>query len=244
MWNRKLNHSFLDSLDTVSSQLFIALKPFLLFFLSVILFCQIIPSFKFIICLLVFPFTLLHELGHYFSALLFLPACNPQIQFNLSEFSLSSAQLTTTGLPICFNSLIVLFSGSLTLLFVIFGFFYFSRKNKSNLLVLIRYYLLFGLLSDLPNLFPILPTSIGALSDGYLIWIYLHVLINLPYPTAVFSIIWTSIASIMIFTAYYYLVSIFFQLINLINQILQKKAKNFQSGVSKSNHEVINSIYS
>ncbi len=244
MWNRKLNHSFSDSSDVVSSQLFNALKPFLIFCFAVILFCQIIPSFKLILNVLFLPFTLVHELGHYFSALFFLPNSNPQIKINLNEFSLNFAQLTTSGLPICFNSIIVMFSGSLTLLLAVFGFYYFSSNKKSHLFVLIRYYLIFGLLADFPNLFPILPTSLGAFSDGYLIWIYLCVLINLPYPTAVFSIIWSSFASIMIFFAYYFLVSTFFQLITCINLIFQGKSKNFQGGISGSSHEDFNRTYS
>jgi hypothetical protein len=88
---------------------------------------------------------------------------------------------------------------------------------------IIRFYLIFGLLSDLPNLFPVLPTSFGAVSDGYNAWIYLYILINLPFPTLAFSVIWTSITSIVIFTSYYYLGCTFLHSFAIVNFSLHIK---------------------
>jgi hypothetical protein len=188
----------------------------ILFALLVILFHETNSFLRFLTGLILLPFTLLHEFGHYISAILFLPSCDPQIYTYLGDNGVNYAQLTTNGLPIGFKSILVMFAGSFTLLICSLGLIFLFRKGTSHSHTVFRNFLLFGLLSDIPNLFPILPTVLGAPSDGYLTWIYLHVLISLPFPTAEFSIIWSSIASILIIASYYCLGSSIYHLITYL----------------------------
>ncbi|MHA1969630.1 MAG: hypothetical protein ACW964_17760 [Candidatus Hodarchaeales archaeon] len=203
-----------------------------IFAILLLLLNQVISFLGFLNSLLLLPITFLHEFGHYISAIVFLPFCNPQIELDLNEFGLSYAQLSTNGLPICFNSVLVMLAGSSTIILCTVIFLILSRNNHSNSITIFRLYLIFGLLSDIPNLFPILPASFGTASDGYSAWIYLYVLINLPFPTLAFSIIWTSIASIVIFTAYYYLGCTFYHSLTILNSSLLIKHKEVADSIS------------
>ncbi len=204
----------------------------LVFALFVLFFYEVIYFLRFLTDLILLPFTLLHEFGHYFSAILLIPSCNPQIYTNFGDNGVSYAQLSTNGLPICLNSVLVMLAGSFILLICILGILFLSRSRKSPPYLILRNFLLFVLLSDLPNLFPILPTYLGALSDGYSAWIYLHVLISLPFPTMEFSVIWSSFASIMIIFSYYCLGLTIYHLITYLSPKFQLQLQKTTENVS------------
>ena len=204
------------------------LKDYRVSFLFSFLFAVILPllvlnsTFLAIVFnIIYFPITLIHELGHFLIAILFFPDQNPQIKILTFKEGLKCGCVTLGGLEICWETILLLLSGSVSvILTVILGSVLIRRKNK-KIGSFFTKYALFGLLCDLPNLFPTYPTE-GAITDGFRIWVYLHELVNLPYPTPQFSLLLTAITSIIIFYSSFYLGSFLFEIFTTPVGKLQK----------------------
>jgi len=159
---------------------------------------------SYIFSLIFLPFTLIHEIGHYLSALFLFPDQNVHISTYLFDSGLVCGSVEIESLTVSWSSVLFLFSGSFAvIIFVIFTQL-FIKVGMNKSLPGLGKYLLFGLLSDLPNLLPLFPTE-GATSDGLRIWLLLHELIRLPAPTYQFSLIFVGIASVLVFYSSYYL---------------------------------------
>jgi len=159
---------------------------------------------SFIFSIIFLPFTVIHELGHYLSAQIFFPEQNVQISTHLFDGGLVGGCIEIGSLTVSWSSVLFLFSGSFAvIIFIVFYQLFIKVRMNKNLPGLEKY-LLFGLLSDLPNLLPIFPMN-GTTSDGFRIWILLHDLIHLPAPTYQFSLIFVGIASFLVFYSSYYL---------------------------------------
>ncbi len=176
-----------------------------------------------------FPFTVIHEVGHFIVAILLFPEQNPQLKLLTFKEGLKCGCVTLGGLEISWGTIILLLSGSvLVILTVTMGMCILSRKNN-KLNPYIQKYLLFGLLCDLPNLFPTYPSE-GVVTDGFRTWLFLHDLINLPYPTPQFSLIFTAIASVIIFYSSFYLGLFLFEI--LLNSVGKWQNQSIYPSVS------------
>ena len=180
-------------------------------------------SFGFSIIFL--PFTVIHEIGHYLSAQIFFPKQNVQISTRLFDGGLVGGCIEIGSLTVSWSSILFLFSGSFAvILFVIFIQLFIKIGMNKNLPGLEKY-LLFGLLSDLPNILPIFPIE-GSTSDGFRIWIQLHELIHLPAPTYQFSLIFVGIASFLVFYSSYYLGSSIHVIFATPSELLHKRVNS------------------
>jgi len=159
---------------------------------------------SFVFSIIFLPFTVIHEIGHYLSAQIFFPEQNVQISTHLLDGGLVGGCIEIGSLTVSWSSVLFLFSGSFAVIVFVILTQLFIRIRMSKNLPGLEKYLLFGLLSDLPNLLPIFPIE-GSTSDGFRIWILLHDLIHLPAPTYQFSLIFVGIASFFVFYSSYYL---------------------------------------
>lgn len=171
-------------------------------------------AFAFFFNVIFLPFTLIHELGHYFAILLLFPDQNPQLNLFTFEGGLVSGTISLSEVDISWISTFLFFIGSGTvIIFVLISIFLVRRKNNNNSSLLEKY-LIFGLLCDIPNLFPIFPSN-GIITDGFRTWINLHVLANFPFPSIEFSYLFIGIASVVTFFSLFYLGSSIYHIITL-----------------------------
>ncbi|MHA2156278.1 MAG: hypothetical protein ACXABU_13110 [Candidatus Hodarchaeales archaeon] len=157
-----------------------------------------------------FPITLIHELGHFLMAILFVPDQNPQIKILTFEEGLKCGCVTLGGLEICWETVLMMISGSLSVILITILVVLISNRKNRSFATYFQKYVFFGLLCDLPNLFPTYPVE-GVVTDGFRTWLFLHDLINLPYPTPQFSLLFTVIASVLIFYSSFYLGSFLYE---------------------------------
>ena len=156
------------------------------------------------------PITIIHELGHFIVALLFFADHNPQLKILAFEDGLKCGCVTIGSLEICWETIFLLLSGSLLVIIVVISVVAFMQRKNLKRSSCIKKYLIFGLLCDIPNLFPTYPIE-GIVTDGFRIWVYLHDLMNLPYPTPQFSLLFTVIASVVVFYSSFYLGSFVYE---------------------------------
>jgi len=191
------------------SLLFAILFPFLM---------KGFETLAFVFNIIFLPFTLIHELGHYFTILLLFPDQNPHLNLFPFEEGLVSGTVSLSEVDISWISTFLFFIGSGTvIIFVLISIFLVRRKNNSNNnnnSSLIEKYLIFGLLFDIPNLFPIFPSN-GIVTDGFRAWINLHVLANFPFPSIQFSYLFIGIASVVTFFSLFYLGSSIYHIFTL-----------------------------
>ena len=180
---------------------------------------------SFVFSIIFLPFTVIHEIGHYLSALIFFPDQNVQISTHLFDGGLVGGCIEIESLTVSWSSILFLFSGSFAvIIFIVFSQLFLKVRMNKNLPGLEKY-LLFGLLSDLPNLLPIYPIE-GSVSDGFRIWILLRDLIHLPAPTYQFSLIFVGIASFLVFYSSYYLGSTIHFIFTAPTKILHKRVNS------------------
>ena len=98
------------------------------------------------------------------------PLIDMQLEFHLLDGEFCCACIITDEFPLCWQP-IVMFAGTFSMIiFVILCIFtLFRMKSKISIYDTGKYYLIFGLLTDLPNLLPILPISLGFITDGFAI---------------------------------------------------------------------------
>ena len=130
----------------------------------------ILPIFSIMFNLLFLPFTLIHELGHLYAIVLFLPSLDPQLEFHLLGVEFRCTCVIDKEFPLCWQTIISMFAGSFSvMIFVIMGCITLFRIRSGIMFDIGKHYLIFGLLSDLPNLLPIFPSSLGFVTDGFAI---------------------------------------------------------------------------
>lgn len=186
------------------SGLFAILLP-----ISVILFPFVMLPFN----ILFFPFSLLHELGHFCLTMCFLPSINPQIKFGLIGGELNCTCVVNEDFPCCWSSVISILGGSgSVILIVLVTYFAVSKIKSKTALDLGRKFIIFGLLADFPNLFPILPFSLGSVTDGYVIYSYIHQMGYIPSFPSNLSYFLSLISMIMVLISFYFLGSFLYHI--------------------------------
>ena len=210
----------------------VTLSDYRVNFLFSFVFAAILPillysdfTFEVLFSIIYFPITVIHELGHFIIAIIFFPDHNPQIKLFTLEKGLECGCVTLGGLEISWEAILLFMSGTfLVILTMSLAILILNRKNE-KVGSYFQKYALFGLLCDIPNLFPTYPVE-GAITDGFRSWLFLHDLMNLPYPTPQFSLLLTAIASVLIFYSSFYLGSFLFQTIIISLDKLQKYQPN------------------
>ena len=183
----------------------------------------IFPIIKILFGLIFFPFSLVHEIGHFITSILLLPSHEPILHFQIIEGELSCSCEMSHQLLCCLNSIIVIFGGTGAVLFLsIFLLILLSKSKNQTIRNLGTLFLLFGLLSDLPNLFPILPSAIRSPTDGYIIYSFLSHMGFLPILSSGVSYFFSLSSFIIVLISFYFLGSFIFQFITLILERISK----------------------
>ncbi|UCG01482.1 MAG: hypothetical protein JSW11_17925 [Candidatus Heimdallarchaeota archaeon] len=154
--------------------------------------------------ILYFPFTLAHEVGHFVVIKLVLPSLDPHLKFYISNGEFCCACLTTNEFPHCWQSIIAMFAGSTSVItLAILGSLFWMKSGSLNDTG--KYYLTFGVLADLPNLLPILPSTLRFVNDGFAINSYLC---QMGYSFSLsnkISYLFSVISILMVLTSFFFL---------------------------------------
>ena len=166
----------------------------------------IFPLLAIIFNIIYFPFTLIHELGHFIAIALFLPALDPQLKFNFFYGEFCCACEVTNEFPQCWQTIIIMLAGSLSVITaVIVVSIVFFRISSGIFFDIGKYYLTFGLLADLPNLLPILPSSLGSVTDGYAISTCLYQMGYSFFISNILSQVFSLISIFMVLSSFFFL---------------------------------------
>lgn len=191
------------STNIVFSISFALLLPFLVI---------ILPIFMILFSLIFFPFSLIHELGHFITSFILLPSHEPMLHFEIVGGELICSCDLSQELICCLDSIIVVIGGVGSVIITTFLLLVLlSRSQNRNIVHLVKLYLLFGLLSDLPNLFPILPSAIRSATDGYIIYSFLSHMEFLPLLSSRVSYFFSLSSFIIVLISFYFLGSFLFQ---------------------------------
>ncbi|UCE13937.1 MAG: hypothetical protein JSV04_01870 [Candidatus Heimdallarchaeota archaeon] len=184
------------------------------FAFSFLLIIQLSPLFVIIYNFLIFPFTLIHEISHCIALRCFFPGNESQIKFHLFDNGISCGNVEFETLPICWGAIISILIGPLMVLIIGLSGIVWTRKHESNSIKKAgNQFFKFLLLCEIPNLFPIHPPLIGAATDGYITTVYLFLMGHTPFVSSELSMLLFGIASIISFTAFYYLGSVVYILL-------------------------------
>lgn len=184
------------------------------------------PILTIVFNLLYLPFTMVHEFGHLLVVSLLLPSLNPQLEFYLFDGYFCCACLTTNEFPHCWQSIIAMLAGSVSvLIFTIFSCFTLFKMRSGASYDIGKYYFIFGLSADLPNLLPILPSSLGFITDGFAIFSCFY---QMGFPLFIsekISYIFSIISILMILASFFFLGSFLYCLGEKILKTIQRKVK-------------------
>jgi hypothetical protein len=199
---------------------------FLFSFIFAISFLSFLPNSPILVLIyefILYPFQILHTLGHFSTKCCFFPMLSSQLDLLPSNEEMCSCHITLEELPASWESIFLKASGSILLLSIsILGLVFLGRKQNPTYEP-IKKFLLFGLLSDLPSLFPILPSVLGDTNDGYGICVLLLRMGFLTYPSYSISVIFSILAVISTLLSIYYLGSLIFNLILLYDLRIHRK---------------------
>jgi hypothetical protein len=212
------------STNFVFSLSFALLLPFIVLFF---------PIFMILFHLIFFPFSLMHEVGHFLLSLWLLPSHEPIFHYQIIEGELNCSCELSHELMCCWTSIIVILGGPCTvILSVLIILFLLTRSNNQNFVNLGKPYLLFGLLSDLPNLFPILPSVINAPTDGFILYSFLSQMAYIPPLSSGVSYFFSLASFIIVLMSFYFLGSFIYQFIILL---LKKRTESSIAEVEELN---------
>ncbi|MFX1283692.1 MAG: hypothetical protein ACFFB5_08555 [Promethearchaeota archaeon] len=191
------------------------------------IFTLLSPLLVIIFNFLYFPFTLIHELGHLLTTTLFLPNLNPHLEFHQFECEFCCACLTTNEFPYCWQSIIVMLAGSVSvIIFAILCIFSLFRMGSDISYNIGKYYFFFGILADLPNLLPIHPSSLGFITDGFAISTCLCQMGCFPFLSDELSYIFSLISILLVLASFFLLGTFFYRLGELIMNKFEKDEVN------------------
>lgn len=178
--------------------------PFIIFLVFMFCFVYLTNITFLFLRLLEFPFNLVHELGHFIFALILVPEGNPEM--SLDFFSVNSPHVTYYPSSDNWEMALTALSGpSITVLLILLILYSLKGSNYTHV-NLIRYYLLFNLLNQFPNLIPILPEQINMnKTDGYGVYSNLSTIFNLPPIPESLSLIFIMILFFCGLLSYYYI---------------------------------------
>lgn len=175
---------------------------------------SLFPLLMVIFNFLYFPFTLIHELGHLLVITIFLPSLDPQLEFHLFDGEFCCACIITDEFPLCWQTIIAMLAGTFSvIIFVILCIFtLFRMKSRISIYDTGKYYLIFGLLADLPNLLPILPTTSGFITDGFAISTCLYQMGYSLLLSNMLSSIFSLFSILMVLTSFFFLGSFLYSI--------------------------------
>lgn len=205
---------------------------FLFSFILALIFLLMVQFFSisaFIYNLIIFPFTVIHELSHYFALGCFFPGKEAQIEFHLFDNGIICANVKFEHLPLRLGSVISFLIGPLSVLILsVIGVIALRKYPSSNFGKAGSQFLKFVLLCDIPNLFPIHPPMINAVTDGYAASVYLFQMGYIPFVSTELSILFYAIAAIISFAAFFYLGNTVYFLLQNLKSLILKENRNFQ----------------
>lgn len=200
-----------------------------IFALTFLLMVQLFSPFAFIYNLIIFPFTVLHELSHCFALGCFFPGKEAQVEFHLFGNGITSANVKFETLPLCLGSVISLLIGPLSILILsVIGIIALRKYPSLNFGKAGSQFLKFVLLCDIPNLFPIHPPLINAVTDGYAASVYLFQMGYIPFVSTELSLLFYAISAIISFTAFFYLGTTVYFLLQHLKELILKENRSFQ----------------
>ncbi|MFX1286310.1 MAG: hypothetical protein ACFFB5_21935 [Promethearchaeota archaeon] len=204
-----------------------------IFALTFLLLIQLFSVFALIYNLIIFPFTVIHELNHLLALGCFFPGKEAQVEFHLLDNGITAASVKFENLPICLGSVISFLIGPLSILILtILGIITLQKNPSSDLKMAGNHFLKFILLCDIPNLFPIHPPMINAVTDGYAASVYLFQMGYIPFVSTELSILFYSIAAIISYTAFFFLGTTVYFLIHHLKPLILKDNQGFQPQIS------------
>lgn len=173
----------------------------------------IIPYCMLLFNIIYFPFSLIHELGHLLTTIFLLPSLNPLIKFELVRGELKCICVVYDSFPCCWPSVVSMIAGTSSVVLAVVGVnFVLSRNLSTTIYVPCKKILGFGLLADLPNAFPISPSNLGSITDGYAAYTYLHQMGYLPLLQSSLSTFFSLISVIIVLVSFYYLGSFLYHI--------------------------------
>jgi hypothetical protein len=179
------------------------------------------PILLFIQNLLYLPFNILHEFGHFLLANTLLPLTDLKFEIQPINDGICSNTIRIEQLPVNWVSVCVMLAGSLFLSIIIVSILIHYRRKSSPNWKLFKKFLLFGLLYDLTNLFPIIPSILGVTNDGYSISVILLRMGYSTFPSFLISMLFSYCMVFLVLIAYYNLGSCIFHLITFPKAKLQ-----------------------
>ncbi|MFW9903531.1 MAG: hypothetical protein ACFFFH_04300 [Candidatus Thorarchaeota archaeon] len=200
-----------------------------IFAFASLLIIQISIFFTFIYNLIIFPFTVVHELSHCFALYCFFPGKKAQIEFHLLDNGIIGASVKFEHLPICLGSVISLLIGPFSILILAILCSIILRKYpSSDFKSAGNQFLKFVLLCEIPNLFPIHPPMINAITDGYAASVFLFQMGYIPFVSTELSVFFYSIAAIISFAAFFFLGKTVYFLLYHFKLSILKENQGFQ----------------
>jgi len=169
------------------------------------------------------PFNCIHELGHLFASISILPTVDTHFEICLLHEGGCSNTITIEQLPVCWESIIMKLAGSFMVTVITIVGITVLRTRKNPASVAGEKFLIFGLLNNLINLFPILPVMLGSVNDGYGICIILLRMGYSTYPSAQLSFLSLYMASLVALVSFYYLGSCLYHLLSILSFKIQKQ---------------------
>ncbi len=171
------------------------------------------------------PFNLIHQIGHFFAVSILLPMIDPAFEINPIKDCICSNTIRIEELPPNWNSVYMLLAGTVVIIFFTTLILFKFRKNTSITWGINQRFLLFGLIYNLTNLFPILPSMLGSTNDGYAVTVILLRMGFSTYPLVYISILFASLAVILILISYYCLGSCIYYVITIPTTKLQRQSQ-------------------
>jgi hypothetical protein len=159
----------------------------------------------------------------------FFPGKEAQFEFHLFDNGITSANVKFGTLPLCLGSVISLLIGPLSILILsVIGIIAFRKYPSSNFSKVGSQFLKFILLCDIPNLFPIHPPLLNAVTDGFTASVILFQMGYIPFVSTELSLLFYAIAAIISFTAFFYLGTTVYFLLKHLKVSILKQNRSFQ----------------
>ncbi|MHA2175904.1 MAG: hypothetical protein ACXABI_13805 [Candidatus Hodarchaeales archaeon] len=202
------NINFFD--DQGSNRLFS-----IIFAIGLLYFLQEFALVLFFQNLVYLPFNLIHEFGHFCMAILFVPFIDPRYEIRLINDCRCSNLIKIEQLPANWISIFIMFSGTILILSLALICLVKLRNTDKPIWEVFKRFMIFGIVYDLTNLFPILPSVLGTTNDGYAISVILLRMEIFILPTIYSSIFFSCLAFFFVLISYYYLGSSIYHLFTL-----------------------------
>ncbi|MFX0182492.1 MAG: hypothetical protein ACFE95_05340 [Candidatus Hodarchaeota archaeon] len=193
---------------------------FAVFFLYLL---QQSPLIQVLYNIIYLPFNCIHELGHIFASISILPTVDTHFELCQLHEGGCSNTIPIEQLPVCWESIIIKLAGSFMVTVITIVGITLLRNRKNPISVAGEKFLIFGLLNNLINLFPILPVMLGSVNDGYGTCIILLRMGYSTYPTIQVSFLFLYMASLVVLVSFYYLGSCLYYLLSIPGFKIQKQ---------------------